>query len=86
MAHPSGIRGCAPAVDSSGNLYVATGNGDYDGSVNFGESVLKFSGTDLTLLDWYTPNTWAALNDNDSDLGSSGVILIPSYESNGHRG
>lgn len=70
--------GLAPAVDSSGNLYVATGNGDYDGSVNFGESVLKFSGTDLTLLDWYTPNTWAALNDNDSDLGSSGVILIPS--------
>ncbi len=70
--------GLAPAVDSSGNLYVATGNGDFDGSVNFGESVLKFSGTDLTLLDWYTPNTWAALNDTDSDLGSSGVILIPS--------
>jgi uncharacterized protein (TIGR03437 family) len=70
--------GLAPAVDSSGNIYVATGNGDYDGSVNFGESVLKFSGTDLTLLDWYTPNTWAALNVTDSDLGSSGVILIPS--------
>jgi uncharacterized protein (TIGR03437 family) len=69
--------GRAPAIDASGNLYVATGNGDFDGSVNFGESVLKFSGTDLTLLDWYTPNTYAALNDNDSDLGSSGVILLP---------
>jgi uncharacterized protein (TIGR03437 family) len=69
--------GRAPAIDASGNLYVATGNGDFDGSVNFGESVLKFSGTDLTLLDWYTPNTYIALNDNDSDLGSSGVILLP---------
>ena len=70
--------GRAPAIDASGNLYVATGNGDFDGSVNFGESVLKFSGTDLTLVDWYTPDTWSALNDNDSDLGSSGVILLPS--------
>ena len=70
--------GRAPAIDAGGNLYVATGNGDFDGSVNFGESVLKFSGTDLSLLDWYTPDTWSALNDNDSDLGSSGVILLPS--------
>jgi len=70
--------GLAPAIDASGNIYVATGNGDFDGSVNFGESVLKFSGTDLTLADWYTPDTWAALNDTDSDLGSSGVILLPN--------
>jgi uncharacterized protein (TIGR03437 family) len=70
--------GRAPAIDSGGNVYVATGNGDFDGSVNFGESVLKFSGTDLTLLDWYTPNTYADWNENDWDLGSSGVILLPS--------
>jgi uncharacterized protein (TIGR03437 family) len=70
--------GRAPAIDANGNLYVATGNGDYDGSVNFAESVLKFSGADLSLLDWYTPNTYADLTENDSDLGSSGAILIPS--------
>src|SRR5262245_39280563 len=44
--------GRAPAIDSKGNLYVVTGNGDYDGAVNFGESVLKISGADLRLLDW----------------------------------
>jgi len=70
--------GRAPAFDANGNIYVATGNGDFDGSVNFGESVLKFSGADLTLLDWYTPDTWSALNANDKDLGSGGVILIPN--------
>ncbi len=70
--------GLAPAIDASGNIYVATGNGDFDGSVNFGQSVLKFSGADLTLADWYTPDTWDALNSTDSDLGSSGVILLPA--------
>jgi len=70
--------GLAPAIDSNGNIFVATGNGDFDGSTNFGESVLKFSGSDLTLADWYTPNTWSDLNNTDSDLGSSGVILLPA--------
>ena len=77
-ARRSGKGGRAPAIDTDGNLYVSTGNGDYDGSVNFGESVLKFSGADLTLLDWYTPETWDDLNDNDKDLGSAGVILVPN--------
>jgi len=70
--------GRAPAVDPSGNIFVVTGNGDFDGSVNFSESILKFSGSDLTLLDWYTPDTYNDLDANDADLGSSGAILIPS--------
>ena len=68
--------GRGPAIDADGNLYVSTGNGDYDGTVNFGESVLKFSSSDLTLLDWYTPETFADLNNADKDLGSAGVILL----------
>jgi hypothetical protein len=71
--------GRAPAIDSEGNLYVATGNGDYDGVTNFGESVLKISTADIHVLDWYTPETWSELNDNDWDLGSSGVILLPNH-------
>jgi uncharacterized protein (TIGR03437 family) len=70
--------GRAPAIDAAGNLYVATGNGDFDGLSNFGESVLKLSGTGLSLLDWYTPDQWSTWNDNDLDLGSVGMILIPN--------
>jgi len=69
--------GRAPAIDAAGNLYVATGNGDYDGESSFGESVLKLSGG-LSILDWYTPEPWSTWNDTDLDLGSTGMILIPN--------
>ncbi|MEO8520798.1 MAG: hypothetical protein ABI603_05500 [Acidobacteriota bacterium] len=35
--------GRAPTVDAAGNAYVATGNGLWDGTRNFGSSLLKFS-------------------------------------------
>ncbi len=70
--------GRAPVVDEKGTIYVVTGNGDFDGTADFGESVLKLSGADLTLLDWYTPDTFKDWNDNDLDLGSTGAILLPN--------
>jgi uncharacterized protein (TIGR03437 family) len=70
--------GRAPAFDSNGDVYVATGNGDFDGQVNFGETILHLSGAGLALQDWYTPEDWSALNENDEDLGSAGAILIPN--------
>ncbi len=70
--------GTAPAVDAAGNVYVGTGNGDWDGSANFGDSYLKLStGGSLALLDWFTPDNQAALNTDDFDLGSAGPMLIP---------
>jgi uncharacterized protein (TIGR03437 family) len=69
-----------PAIDPTGNLYITSGNGDFDGLSNFGESVIKLS-SDLRVLDYYTPNEWADLNENDWDLGSTGVILIPATNS-----
>jgi uncharacterized protein (TIGR03437 family) len=80
---PNGVQaaiwqaGRAPAIDGSGNVIAVTGNGDWDGAANFGESLLHLSGTNLSLLDWYTPQEWSTLNDQDWDLGSSGAILIP---------
>ena len=65
------------SVDASGDLYVATGNGDFDGVKNFGETVLKLSPT-LAILDWFTPGNWAALNGGDLDLSSAGVLLVPN--------
>lgn len=72
--------GRAPAVDRDGNLYASTGNGEFDGTSEFGDSVLKLSGKDLTLLDWYTPDNFQELLDTDSDLGSAGVILLPGVD------
>jgi len=69
--------GRAPAVDGSGDIYAATGNGDWDGLANFGESVLHLAGGNLSLLDWYTPSEWSNLNSEDWDVGSSGTILLP---------
>lgn len=72
--------GRAPAIGEDGSLYFETGNGDFDGVTNFGETVLKLrpdaSGA-LRLTDWFTPDDWKTLNDHDYDLSSSGPALIP---------
>jgi uncharacterized protein (TIGR03437 family) len=39
---------------------------------------MHFSGPDLSLKDWYTPNEFDFLNSMDEDMGSAGVILIPN--------
>lgn len=64
------------AVDGDGNLYFATGNGDYDGSTSFGQSIVKLNSS-LALQDWSTPLDYAATNLVDADLSSGRVMLIP---------
>ncbi|HXJ06004.1 MAG TPA: IPT/TIG domain-containing protein [Candidatus Acidoferrum sp.] len=68
--------GAGPAADAGGNIYVATGNGTFDGTKNFSESVLKISPTG-TLLDSFTPFNQAIFDANDIDLGSAGVMILP---------
>ncbi len=73
--------GRPPAVDSSGNVYVFTGNGyttGYDGVNNFSESVLKLNPANgLGRVDWFTPSNWQTLDNDDLDLASSGPMLVP---------
>src|ERR1700693_5704903 len=73
------MSGRAPVVDASGNLYYATGNGDWDGVSSFGDSIVKLSTTGgvLSLTDYFTPDNYQMLQTEDLDLGSSGPILIP---------
>src|SRR3984957_9040330 len=73
------MSGRAPVVDSSGNLYYATGNGDWDGVSSFGDSIVKLStaGGGLSQADYFTPDNFLTLQADDLDLGSSGPILIP---------
>jgi len=68
--------GGGPAADASGNIYVTTGNGAFDGTKNFSESVLKLSPTG-TLLDWFTPFNRAVFDANDVDMGSTGIMILP---------
>ena len=66
-----------PAVDGSGNVYVATGNGSepanaYENS----DGVIKLDST-MHRLDYFAPTVWHADNGVDADLGSQGPLLIP---------
>lgn len=69
------MSGGAPAIDSSDNLYLITGNGDFDGVTDFGDSFLKLSSS-LSLSDWFTPNVQDQLNAQDLDLGSGGAAIL----------
>ncbi len=70
------MGGAAPATDSTGNIYVSTSNGDWDGSQDFSQSVLKLSPA-LTIIDYFTPFDNAAQSAADKDLGSGGVLVVP---------
>lgn len=78
------MSGAGVASDADGNLYFATGNGDFGSlfPLDYGSSILKLSppgnGT-FSIVDWFTPYTQSAMNNpNDEDLGSGGVLLIPT--------
>jgi outer membrane protein assembly factor BamB len=59
----------------SGNLLVAVGNGEsVGGRYDFSDSVLKLAGT--TLVDSFSPRSWATDNAGDLDLGSQGPALV----------
>jgi IPT/TIG domain-containing protein len=75
--------GRPPAVDSSGNVYVITGNAyslGYNGANgNFSESLLKLDPSqNLKRVDSFTPSSWATLDNQDLDLTSSGPMLVPN--------
>ena len=68
--------GNGPAADASGNIYVETGNGYFDGINNFSDSVVKLSPAGA-LLDYFTPFDQDVMQENDIDLGSSGPMILP---------
>jgi len=71
------MSGQGPAIDEQGNLYVITGNADFNPAQgSYGDSVIKLS-PDLKVLDYFTPFNEQNLDNWDEDLGSCGVLLIP---------
>jgi hypothetical protein len=71
------MTGFAPAVNAKGDIFAATGNGAFDGSKNFGESVIHVKSDLSAIKDYFTPSNWQNLNGGDTDFGSGGVMLIP---------
>jgi hypothetical protein len=79
--------GVGPAADAAGLIYLATGNGPFDETLtggfpsnqDFGDSVLKLTPINgLSVSDYFTP--FDELNDaeHDHDVGSGGVVLLPT--------
>ncbi len=73
--------GAAPAVDSSGNIYLGTGNGSFDANRNgsdYGMSALRMlpAGKSLSVADYFTPSHAQKLSRRDLDLDSGGLILL----------
>jgi hypothetical protein len=70
------MGGGGPVADSSGNVYITTGNGPWDGKTSWSDSVLKFN-AQLQMLDYFTPDAYQYMDCNDADLASGGLLLIP---------
>jgi hypothetical protein len=65
-----------PVADGSGNVYVTTGNGPWDGKTAWSDSILKFN-AQLQMTDYFTPNDYQYMDCADGDLAAGGLLLIP---------
>jgi hypothetical protein len=74
--------GSGLSADTDGNLYVSTGNGTYNlnsGTQDAGDTILKLSTQQgLQVSDYFTPFNQQCFEPADTDLGSAGVLLLPT--------
>ncbi|MDQ2844616.1 MAG: PQQ-binding-like beta-propeller repeat protein [Acidobacteriota bacterium] len=75
------MSGAGLASDTNGNIYFATGNGGGDPSpsnTDLVEAIVKLSSNSgLNVADWFVPNNHLQLDQDDQDVGSGGVLLLP---------
>lgn len=75
--------GGTPVVDPQGNLYVITGDGEfdaYDGGPDYGDTFLKlrFAANDrIAPTDYFTPFDQKEMDVENVDLGASGPMILP---------
>ncbi|HEY2570893.1 MAG TPA: PQQ-binding-like beta-propeller repeat protein [Solirubrobacteraceae bacterium] len=69
-------RGGAVVEPSGTRVLIDTGNAPWNGSTNFGDSVLELTLPSLGLRQAFTPTDQAQLNETDTDLGSSAPALL----------
>jgi outer membrane protein assembly factor BamB len=67
-----------PVVEPGGTrVLIATGNAPYNGTTDFGDSVIELTLPGLRFRQAYTPTDQAKLNSDDLDLGSGSPALLP---------
>ncbi|HEY6445984.1 MAG TPA: hypothetical protein VIY53_05950 [Acidobacteriaceae bacterium] len=82
------MSGAAPAVDEFGNIYVLTGNGNFDANSSsapnndYGDSLLQFNGA-LQVQQYFTPSDQQTDNESDQDFGSGGALVLADIPANG---
>jgi hypothetical protein len=69
-------------ADGQGGIYFETGNGSVAGDNDLGQSFVKLTAGaqpfyGLTLAHHFAISNWSMLNNGDTDLGSSGPLLLP---------
>jgi hypothetical protein len=76
------MSGSGLAADTSGNVYGVTGNGTFDvnnvPATELGDTILKLGANTLSLTDYFTPWNQSTMDGNDDDLGSGGLIVLPT--------
>ena len=90
------MSGDGPGADAAGNIYLLTGNGLFETTLNgngfpsggdFGNSFLKLASTasSLTVADYFAMSSEVTESAGDLDLGSGGEMLLPDLmDSNGN--
>ncbi|HSZ15013.1 MAG TPA: PQQ-binding-like beta-propeller repeat protein [Solirubrobacteraceae bacterium] len=69
-------RGGAVVEPGGAHILLDTGNGPWNGTTNFGDSVLELGFPGLALRQSFTPTDQEQLNTSDTDLGSSAPALL----------
>jgi outer membrane protein assembly factor BamB len=70
---PAGV-----SIGPDGSVYVVTGNATGGSGFGYSNSVLQLSPDLSSVRSYFAPSNWAALDASDTDLGSTGVALLPS--------
>ena len=77
------MAGCGLSADGAGSLYFAVGNGSFNalnnaGGTEYADSFIRLSTSGgLSVADYFTPYNQQYLADNNVDVGSGGLLLLP---------